>query len=77
MFAEPGGSAVWLEFQIDVAHVVLQLQLFSTRRLEAPPGGRGGGGGGGRSKLSGFVGSRTGDAIAAVLRDSPPLKEDG
>lgn len=25
-----------MEFQIDVAHVVFQLQLFSTRRLEAP-----------------------------------------
>lgn len=74
MFAEPGGSAVWLEFQIDVAHIVLQLQLFSTRRLEAPLGGWGWGG---RSELSGCVGSRKGDAIVAVLRDRPPLKEDG
>lgn len=28
-----------MEFQIDVAHVVFQLQLFSPRRVEAPPGG--------------------------------------
>lgn len=35
----PGGSAVWMEFQINVAHIVFQLQLFSTCRVEAPPGG--------------------------------------